>query len=110
MLSSLWYAQYRQVLEQLQWRAEDARLRESLVSKAGALETIVPVGHRIGTPAVLFRTIPKEEEDALRARFAGSQAERASAAAAAGTSGGSGAKANGAAPDKGAQCVAQINP
>ena len=29
---------------------------------------------------VLFRTIPKEEEDALRVRYAGTQAERTSAA------------------------------
>ena len=29
---------------------------------------------------VLFRTIPKEEEDALRLRYAGTQAERSSAA------------------------------
>lgn len=33
---------------------------------------------------MLFRTIPKEEEEALRARFAGNQADRASAAAFAG--------------------------
>ena len=35
---------------------------------------------------MLFRTIPKEEEEALRARFAGSQADRASAAASASSS------------------------
>ncbi len=29
---------------------------------------------------MLFRTIPKEEEDALRLRYAGTQAERSSAA------------------------------
>jgi hypothetical protein len=34
-------------------------------------------------PQVLFRSISKEEEDQLRAQFAGSQAERASAATAA---------------------------
>ena len=30
---------------------------------------------------MLFRTIPKEEEEALRLRYAGSQAERSSASA-----------------------------
>ena len=40
---------------------------------------------------VLFRTIPKEEEEALRARFAGSQADRASAAPSTGASTGASA-------------------
>lgn len=45
----------------------------------------------------MFRTISKEEEDALRVRFAGSQAERAAGAAAASTS----ATADGPASDIG---------
>ena len=53
---------------------------------AALLRDLVPAGHAIGTPRLLFREIGKEEEEALRARFAGSQAERASAAAAAAAS------------------------
>jgi hypothetical protein len=44
---------------------------------------------------VLFRTIAKEEEETLRARFAGSQADRASAAASTGASTGAPAASSG---------------
>ena len=42
-----------QMLDQLRWRPEDARLSDSLLSKATALHTIVPGEHRIGTPQVI---------------------------------------------------------
>ncbi|CAL8471724.1 g11266 [Coccomyxa elongata] len=76
----------QKLLEQLNWAPENARLSDELIAKAAAVHTIIPAGHRMGQPQVLFRTIPKEEEEALRARFAGSQADRASAAASASTS------------------------
>lgn len=43
------------MLDQLRWRPEDARLSDSLLSKATALHTIVPAEHRIGTPQVMHR-------------------------------------------------------
>ena len=56
---------------------------DALADPAGILGDLVPAGHAIGTPALLFREIGREEAEALRARFAGTQADRASAAAAA---------------------------
>ncbi|KAK9918584.1 hypothetical protein WJX75_005162 [Coccomyxa subellipsoidea] len=85
----------RKMLEQLNWAPEDARLNDELLAKAAAVHTIVPEGHRMGQPQVLFRTIAKEEEETLRARFAGSQADRASAAASTGASTGAPAASSG---------------
>ena len=45
----IWCAQ---VLEQLKLEPEVAMLSSELVDKAGAVHTIVPAGHRIGTPQV----------------------------------------------------------
>ena len=41
-------------------------------------ETVIKLSY--ATVQVLFQTIPKEVEDALRLRYAGTQAERSSAA------------------------------
>ncbi|KAK9825825.1 hypothetical protein WJX81_000084 [Elliptochloris bilobata] len=59
----------------------DSRHRDD---PAGLLADLVPAGHAIGAPKLLFREIGKDEAEALRARFAGTQADRASAAAPAG--------------------------
>ena len=44
---------YVQVLEQLKLEPEAAMLTNDLIKKAGAVHTIVPAGHHIGTPQVL---------------------------------------------------------
>lgn len=56
---------------------------DAVADPAGILGDLVPAGHAIGVPALLFREIGREEAEALRARFTGTQADRASAAAAA---------------------------
>ena len=44
-----------QVLEQLKLEPEATMLSSALIDKAGAVHTIVPAGHRIGTPQVACR-------------------------------------------------------
>ena len=41
-----------QVLEQLKLEPEAAMLTDRLIEQAGAVHTIVPAGHRMGTPQV----------------------------------------------------------
>ena len=41
-----------QVLEQLSLEPEAAMLTDRLIEQAGAVHTIVPAGHRMGTPQV----------------------------------------------------------
>ena len=41
-----------QVLEQLNLESEAAMLTDRLIEQAGAVHTIVPAGHRMGTPQV----------------------------------------------------------
>lgn len=45
-----------QLLEQLKWAPEDARLSDKLISQAAALHTIMPAGHRMGQPQVSIFT------------------------------------------------------
>ncbi|KAJ0617289.1 putative methionine--tRNA ligase [Helianthus annuus] len=47
------------------------------VEKAKRPWEMVPAGHRIGTPAPLFKELKDEEVEFFRAKFAGSQADRA---------------------------------
>jgi methionyl-tRNA synthetase len=43
---------------------------------SGTVDALIPVGHIINKPELLFRTITEDEVAALRTRFAGSQDER----------------------------------
>lgn len=71
-----------QVAEQLALPKEELSLSDGFVAVAKAdLASLVPAGHKLGKPAHLFRTIDKAEEDALRARYSGTQADRQSSAA-----------------------------
>ncbi|KAJ9555578.1 hypothetical protein OSB04_010192 [Centaurea solstitialis] len=47
------------------------------VGKAKRPWEIIPAGHRIGTPVPLFKELKDEEVEFFRAKFAGSQADRA---------------------------------
>ncbi|KAL2469417.1 putative methionine--tRNA ligase [Abeliophyllum distichum] len=46
------------------------------VERAKRLWEIIPAGHKIGTPAPLFRELKDEEVEFFRSKFAGSQADR----------------------------------
>ncbi|KAL2455536.1 putative methionine--tRNA ligase [Abeliophyllum distichum] len=46
------------------------------VERAKRLWEIIPAGHKIGTPAPLFRELKDEEVEFFRLKFAGSQADR----------------------------------
>ncbi|GIL79322.1 hypothetical protein Vretifemale_8708, partial [Volvox reticuliferus] len=61
-------------------------ITDELVAGSYRLQTLVPAGHRIGTPGPLISQIPEEQVEALRARFGGNQAADNDAAAAASTS------------------------
>ncbi|KAF3677233.1 putative methionine--tRNA ligase, partial [Capsicum annuum] len=69
----------REVLKQLNLPPEML----SLSDEGGDIENskrpwnILPAGHRIGTPAPLFKELKDEEVEFYRAKFAGSQADRA---------------------------------
>eukprot|EP00884_Botryococcus_braunii_P016798 jgi/Botrbrau1/3801/Bobra.0183s0033.1 len=81
----------RKVAEQLALPKEELVLSDAFVAAAKAdLTSLLPAGHKLGKPAHLFRTIDKAEEDALRARYSGTQADRLAGAA--------GAPAGGPAP------------
>ena len=57
-----------QVQQQLNVSAESLRLTDSFLKKSYALASIVPPGHHINKPEVLFRNITDEEVDQLRER------------------------------------------
>ena len=65
-----------QVLEQLKLEPEAAMLTDQLIEQAGAVHTIVPAGHRMGTPQVrcLYRwhcaciAIPLTSYDSVKAQ------------------------------------------
>jgi len=69
---------------------------------AGALNplSLVTPGHKIGKPSPLISEISDEVIQQLRARYAGSQADRAAAATTASTSGAAASSAAAAAPGK----------
>ncbi|KAL2463371.1 putative methionine--tRNA ligase [Forsythia ovata] len=46
------------------------------IERAKRLWEIIPAGHKIGTPAPLFRELKDEEVEFFRVKFAGSQADR----------------------------------
>ncbi|KAK9807550.1 hypothetical protein WJX72_002305 [[Myrmecia] bisecta] len=102
------------VLQQLALPASAIQLSDSFLARSRSLHTLVPAGHQIGKPEVLFRNIDDAEVASLRSRYAGSQSDRASAAAAPTTSGKSaapkrappGSKAAGAGGDGNSQAKA----
>lgn len=53
---------------QLNVSAESLQLTDSFLKKSYALATIIPPGHHINKPEVLFRNITDEEVDQLRER------------------------------------------
>lgn len=57
-----------QVQQQLNVSALSLRLTDSLLKKSYALASIIPPGHHINKPEVLFRNITDEEVDELRER------------------------------------------
>ena len=57
-----------QVQHQLNVSAESMHLTDSLLKKSYALGNIIPPGHHINKPEVLFRNITDEEVDQLRER------------------------------------------
>lgn len=90
------------ILGQLRLPLEYARLSDELIAGTLNPATLVPAGHEIGTPTPLISEIKDEVVEALRERFAGSQADRAAAAAASSSSaqaaaGGKAASSKGAA-------------
>lgn len=59
-----------QVQQQLNVSAESLQLSDSLLKKSYALGSILPPGHHINKPEVLFRNITEEEVEQLRSRCA----------------------------------------
>ena len=57
-----------QVQQQLNVSAESLQLTDSLLKKSYALATIIPPGHKINKPEVLFRNVTDEEVEQLRDR------------------------------------------
>ena len=57
-----------QVQHQLNVLDEQLHLTDSFLKKSYALASIIPPGHRINKPEVLFRNITDEEVDQLRER------------------------------------------
>ena len=88
-----------QVLSQLNLPASSLSLSDVSddVARASRPWELVPAGHRIGAVEPIFKEMKDEEMEALRARFAGSQADRKNAeeAAAAAGAGAAGAGAAG---------------
>lgn len=80
------------ILEQLQLPPSAAMLTDDLATAAANLQTLVPAGHTIGTPAPLITEIKDDVIEELRARFGGSQAADSEAAAAASSSAAGGKK------------------
>ena len=58
-----------QVQQQLNMSAESLQLSDSLLKKSYELGSIIPPGHHINKPEVLFRNITDEEVDQLRSRY-----------------------------------------
>jgi methionyl-tRNA synthetase len=52
----------------------DMQLSDELVMRTAAPQSLLPAGHRLGTSEPMFRNIPDDEVEELRARFSGSQA------------------------------------
>ncbi|GBF87385.1 methionine-tRNA ligase-like protein [Raphidocelis subcapitata] len=102
------------ILAQLALPAEAALLTDELLAGAASPHTLVPGGHKLGTPAPLVAEIPDEVIEALRVKYAGKQEAAASgtaaggggAAAAAGGAAAGGGKAAAAAGGKGAAAAA----
>ncbi|KAL3147164.1 hypothetical protein ABBQ32_002671 [Trebouxia sp. C0010 RCD-2024] len=76
----------RKVQQQLNVSALSLRLTDSLLKKSYALASIIPPGHHINKPEVLFRNITDEEVDELRERYKGNQQQRVSTSSAAASS------------------------
>ncbi|DBA80051.1 hypothetical protein WJX79_001269 [Trebouxia sp. C0005] len=74
------------VQQQLNVSAESLHLTDDFLKKSYDLSSILPPGHQINKPEVLFRNITDEEVEQLRNRYRGTQSERASASNAAAAS------------------------
>mmetsp|Transcript_35423 Transcript_35423/g.67796 ORF Transcript_35423/g.67796 Transcript_35423/m.67796 type:complete len:1001 (-) Transcript_35423:335-3337(-) len=60
----------------------DSCLTDEFVARVAAPHRLLPAGHKLGASAPIFRTIPDEEIEEMRARFSGNQASDATKAAA----------------------------
>lgn len=52
----------------------DMQLSDEFVIRTAAPQSLLPAGHPLGTSEPMFRNIPDDEVEELRARFSGSQA------------------------------------
>ena len=95
-----------QVLSQLNLPASSLSLSDVSgdVARASRPWELVPAGHRIGAVEPIFKEMKDDEMEALRARFAGSQADRKNAEEAAAAAG-AGAAGAGAGAGAGASAL-----